>query len=502
MAPPTSKVAKEAAEIGRMLADPMIQVYITLNQSLERTLKDAEVGKLIDTLLEESKKDPENVYKVRYLDESVSIYIYNGLVVAIVKDPEEVLEPEALTRYETAVGQAELWVFPVSVLPDELRNLLSKASPAVVVKPPPHGWVGLELAGFRVEGVLSEKGAFNYVLAAVAPWGERVALKVARDRSVEGKPMAVGGGPSVIARLASEASVMQRLSNADPRMLRNMLSMRGHPQDMAERLVGYRRNVVRVYAVYIPFYEYSDQEQYFTNPPFAAMELAEGDLTELIKEGRISVDEAVELTLDHVAGALALAHAMGYGHFDLKPDNILYRKDKDGSLTLKLADFSGYNAVDGRFLIEVLTPEYGDPYAIALGGRGASLASDVYNFGSLLLRLYKGSPSPCIWALNALLLQRVTGLPIMQDKLALLAQTGPEAKRYVDRLRAAILKQPRSLRLSDLISSIESIYWECVSHDIESAPPKIRGILERSLRLHPASRYRDMVQVYRAVYGI
>lgn len=496
-------VARDLDKISSMLADTLVQATITIYQSLEKRYREGDVGKVVSTVAEKSKKDPSKLYKVKVVGPNVSLYIYQGVIVGAVDDSGGLLGVKALEKVgEGEVREVEVWAVGVDVLSQELREALEEARPAVLVKPPPHGWVGQTLLGFKVTAVLSEKGAFSYVLLATAPWGETVAIKVARDRSIEGRPMAVGGGSSVVYKLASEATVMQRMNSVDERTLRNLLQVRGHPPALAERLIKYKENVIRVYAVYTPFMEYDDEETYFLHPPMAVMEKADGDLSELLKERKLSQDEAVELARNSVAGALALAHSMGIGHFDIKPANILYKRAAREGLTLKLSDFSGYNSVDGRYLVDVLTPEYGDPYAIASGGRGASLASDVYNYASFLLRLHKGTPSPCIWALNAVLLQRVTGMPVMQDKLALLAQTGVEARRYVEKVRAAILGAPRGIRVNDLIARVEPIYNECISKEVAGLPSSIRGVIEKSLRLHPTARYRDMVEVYRALHGL
>src|SRR6478672_778872 len=74
--------------------------------------------------------------------------------------------------------------------------------------------------------------------------------------------------------------------------------------------------------------------------PFIVMELLHGEsLASLLdREGRLSSVRAVQLLLP-IADALAVAHARGFVHRDVKPDNVFIANDDEGQLQPKLVDF-------------------------------------------------------------------------------------------------------------------------------------------------------------------
>src|SRR3954470_23747082 len=74
--------------------------------------------------------------------------------------------------------------------------------------------------------------------------------------------------------------------------------------------------------------------------PFIVMELLHGlSLAKLLEnEGRLSSVRVVQLLLP-IADALAVAHARGLVHRDVKPDNVFIANDDEGQLQPKLVDF-------------------------------------------------------------------------------------------------------------------------------------------------------------------
>lgn len=73
--------------------------------------------------------------------------------------------------------------------------------------------------------------------------------------------------------------------------------------------------------------------------PMIFLELADlGTLTKFLSERRLEVDSKLALARDVGKGLQAL-HACGIMHGDLKMDNVLMFKDKDGGVRAKLSDF-------------------------------------------------------------------------------------------------------------------------------------------------------------------
>ena len=134
--------------------------------------------------------------------------------------------------------------------------------------------------------------------------------------------------------------------------------------------------------------------------------LPEGNLLNRIQNG-ISVADAVQVTKDIAAG-LNLAHRNGIIHSDIKPENILFRRnDDDGSLSAVLTDF-GTARIDpnvrrGTAVMEALdpgqdpntgrkqvigTPEYMSPeqaQALPLDS-----LTDFYSLGCVLFEMLTG----------------------------------------------------------------------------------------------------------------
>jgi serine/threonine-protein kinase len=121
---------------------------------------------------------------------------------------------------------------------------------------------------------------------------------------------------------------------------------------------------------------------------YIVLELVEGrSLDRLLEERRrLSSEEAVALAFQ-VADALAFAHARGIVHRDVKPANVLVRKDG----TTKLLDF-GIAAVSGSDLTlrdQLLgSPAYMAPERIR--GRPAGAAADQFSLGVVLYEMLAG----------------------------------------------------------------------------------------------------------------
>jgi serine/threonine protein kinase len=83
--------------------------------------------------------------------------------------------------------------------------------------------------------------------------------------------------------------------------------------------------------------------------PFLVMEFLEGeDLAALLeREGKLSVQRAVDLLLPVVAGLCAV-HRLGIVHRDIKPENIFLAVDSLGGLEPKLVDFGVSKDVEAQ----------------------------------------------------------------------------------------------------------------------------------------------------------
>lgn len=143
-------------------------------------------------------------------------------------------------------------------------------------------------------------------------------------------------------------------------------------------------------------------------PFFVALEYCnEGSLVDWAdRQGgirQVPMAQRLEL-LAKAADALAGPHRVGVLHKDLKPSNLLLHKDREGTLTLKLADFGSARLVDRRNLVAMnitqlgftqtlAEPSSGTPLYLApelLSGHPPTTRSDVYALGVMLYQLVVG----------------------------------------------------------------------------------------------------------------
>lgn len=161
--------------------------------------------------------------------------------------------------------------------------------------------------------------------------------------------------------------------------------------------------------------------------PFIVMELLQGlSLAKLLeREGRLSSARAVQLLLP-IADALAVAHARGFVHRDVKPDNVFIVNDEEGQLQPKLVDF-------GIVKLEV---QNGDSHLTQVG---AVLGSPDYMSPEQARGLDTIDHRSDIWSFSVVLYEAICGVPPFQSSsynalLRLIAEAEPLS--LVDRCAA------------------------------------------------------------------
>jgi serine/threonine-protein kinase len=130
--------------------------------------------------------------------------------------------------------------------------------------------------------------------------------------------------------------------------------------------------------------------------PYLAMELLHGDdLSVLIaREGRLSVEAALDLVLPVVA-AVAAAHEAGVIHRDLKPSNVCLSRGPGGQACPKVVDFGVSKVITGDCAAHVTasnsvvgTTAYMAPEQVR--GANTSFRSDQYSLAAMLYQCVTG----------------------------------------------------------------------------------------------------------------
>jgi serine/threonine protein kinase len=124
---------------------------------------------------------------------------------------------------------------------------------------------------------------------------------------------------------------------------------------------------------------------------FMAMEfLPEGLKQRIQARGRFTPDEALAIA-NQVATALYYAHGRGFVHRDVKPDNIMFRRDG----TPVILDFGIARVIEStthltRSGMSLGTPRYMSPEQ--LNAKRADGRSDIYSLGVVLFEMLSGAP--------------------------------------------------------------------------------------------------------------
>lgn len=181
--------------------------------------------------------------------------------------------------------------------------------------------------------------------------------------------------------------------------------------------------------------------------PYLVMELVEGGtLRELLRERGPMPPHAAAAVLAPVLGGLAVAHAAGLVHRDVKPENVLISDNGE----VKIADFGLVRAVAEAKITSTSvilgTAAYLSPEQVSTGD--ADPRSDVYAVGILAYELLTGTTPFTGDSPLAVAYQRmdhdvpapgtvIAGVPTQFDDLVQHATARDPARRYTDALDMA-----------------------------------------------------------------
>ncbi len=288
-----------------------------------------------------------------------------------------------------------------------------------------------EIPGYRIEKVLGHGGMATVYLGVQENLGREVAIKVLTPEMFKDEQYR--------SRFLNEAHTASRLS---------------HP------------NIVTIHDV-----------GQVENHCYIVMERLHESLVERVKfkpDSRLHPIEAFKI-IRQVAGALYYAHGEGFIHRDIKPDNILFRKDG----TPVLVDFGIARALDSPAQLTTTgmiigTPHYMSPEQCR--GEPIDGQSDIYSLGIVLYEILTGDvPYRADSAAGVLLKHVQYPLP----------QLPPELRKYQPLLAKMIAKEKRE-RVSSGVELIRLLDTYAPDTRIET----IQGVKEESWVFGDSSRIK------------
>ncbi len=290
----------------------------------------------------------------------------------------------------------------------------------------------MQIPGYEIIRELGRGGMATVYLAVQESFGRKVALKVLDSQAASDQEFAQ--------RFLREAKTVAQLS---------------HP------------HIVPVYDVGVA------EGHYYMSMDY----LSGGALPDRLKTG-MKKSEVIAL-LSQIASALGCLHEHGYLHRDIKPDNILFRKDGSGVLT----DFGVAKPQNAREALTqaglvIGTPVYMSPEQI--NGKALDARTDIYSLGVVLYEILEGEPPYLSDDFLALALKHV------QDQLPELTLSHDEFQPILDKCMA---KKPedRFQSCAEFIRALDKMRLGAAPSKASAHSPQSPGPVNQAAQPTPAA---------------
>jgi serine/threonine protein kinase/TolB-like protein/tetratricopeptide (TPR) repeat protein len=195
--------------------------------------------------------------------------------------------------------------------------------------------------------------------------------------------------------------------------------------------------------------------------PYFVMEFIEGTpITHFVQRENVDLRGRLTLFLK-ICSAVDLAHQNQIIHRDIKPTNVLVKRDREPKLLdFGIAKLLSVDSDEGDITVAVerrLTPMYAAPEQSA--GQPATIATDVYSLGALLYQLLTNQSPPS--SSNGDLSQEDVSRHLTEPQLPSHAVTDPQTKHQLqgqlDRIVARATRRDPAQRYSSVAELSEDL---------------------------------------------
>ncbi len=204
---------------------------------------------------------------------------------------------------------------------------------------------------------------------------------------------------------------------------------------------------------------------------FLAMEYVDGQsLRTLLKRFRFKERDAL-LVVRHAVAALAVAHAEGIIHRDIKPDNLMLTAKGD---KLKLVDLGIAKRIgEDHGLTQtgqaVGTPEYISPEQIR-GAKDIDARADIYSLGATFFQLVTGH-APFKGTSGAMVMSMHLTEPLPDPRTY-----EPSLSEGLCRVLRKMMAKDRGERYPDVLALDRDLYRLQIGEAVEADEPSVSGI--------------------------
>jgi eukaryotic-like serine/threonine-protein kinase len=204
---------------------------------------------------------------------------------------------------------------------------------------------------------------------------------------------------------------------------------------------------------------------------YLAMEYVDGQsLRAFLKRARLAERDAL-LLIRHAVAALAVAHAQGIVHRDIKPDNLMLtaKRDRLKLVDLGIAKCMGEDQGTTQTGQAVGTPHYISPEQIR-GVKDIDARADIYSLGATFFQLVTGHP-PYEGGSGALVMSMHLTHPLPDPRKYV-----PGLSEGVCRVLRKMMAKEREERYPDVHALDRDLYRLQIGETVEPDEPTSSGI--------------------------